>query len=107
MVMNRGCVNSLFSADDPAPVVLANDGGSAPVLVVSCHAGRHVPEGLDNLGLEEDVLNSHEGWDIGAGMAAERLCDRFDAPGVFGGYSRLVIDCNRRLSDPGPDKGRY
>jgi predicted N-formylglutamate amidohydrolase len=31
---------------------------------------------------------------------ARRMAEALDAPAVIGGYSRLVIDCNRRLDDP-------
>jgi predicted N-formylglutamate amidohydrolase len=45
-------------------------------------------------------LDRHIGWDIGAEPLTRRLADRFDAPAIIASYSRLVIDCNRALSDP-------
>src|SRR5262249_12842041 len=42
----------------------------------------------------------HIGWDIGIAKLTRRLAAALDAPAVLGTYSRLVIDCNRRLNDP-------
>jgi predicted N-formylglutamate amidohydrolase len=59
-----------------------------------------VPVALDNLGLPPAALEQHIAWDIGAGALARSLALRLDAPAVLAGYSRLVVDCNRRLEDP-------
>ena len=61
------------------------------------HASHAVPESLGNLGLDSRDLERHIGWDIGAAEVTRRLAERFDAPAVLSGYSRLVIDCNRKL----------
>ena len=61
------------------------------------HASHAVPESLGNLRLAARDLERHIGWDIGAAEVTRRLAERFDAPAVFSGYSRLVIDCNRKL----------
>ena len=61
------------------------------------HASHAVPESLGNLRLASRDLRRHIGWDIGAAEVTRRLAERFDAPAVFSGYSRLVIDCNRKL----------
>ena len=61
------------------------------------HASHAVPESLGNLRLASRDLERHIGWDIGAAEVTRRLAERFDAPAVFSGYSRLVIDCNRKL----------
>lgn len=86
---------------DPAPITRFNASGRAPVLVLCDHASNAVPSWVGDLGVSDDALNSHIGWDIGALAMAERLAERMDAPGVFSGYSRLVLDCNRPLSHPG------
>jgi predicted N-formylglutamate amidohydrolase len=49
--------------------------------------------------LDEEQLREHIGWDIGARTVTEALAQRFDAPAVLAGVSRLVIDCNRDLAD--------
>lgn len=85
---------------NPAPFTRFNETGRAPVLVLCDHASNAVPSWIGGLGISNDALKSHIGWDIGALWMAERIAERADAPGVFSGYSRLVLDCNRPLSHP-------
>jgi len=59
-----------------------------------------VPHRLGSLGLPASELDRHIGWDIGAEPLTRRLASRFNAPAIITSYSRLVIDCNRALSDP-------
>jgi len=59
------------------------------------HAGRAIPAALGDLGLPEGIIDTHIGWDIGAGRLARRVAERLGAPLVSQRYSRLVIDCNR------------
>lgn len=59
------------------------------------HASNRVPSRLANLGLSEQQLASHIGWDPGAALLARELSARLDAPLLLSNYSRLVIDCNR------------
>jgi predicted N-formylglutamate amidohydrolase len=42
-------------------------------------------------------LARHIAWDIGAAETARRLAALLDAPAVLAGFSRLVIDANRRV----------
>jgi len=90
----------LLAPDEPAAFELINDGGSARVLLVCDHASRRIPRGLDNLGLDELALRRHIACDIGAVDVARRLSGILDAPAILASYSRLVVDCNRHLSDP-------
>jgi predicted N-formylglutamate amidohydrolase len=90
----------LITAQDGPPVEFAHETGQAPVLLTCDHASRAVPQALGNLGLADDLLARHIGWDIGAAVVTRRLARRLDAPAVLCGYSRLVIDCNRYLNDP-------
>ena len=90
----------LVGASDPPPYTLFNTRGAAPALVVCDHASRAIPAALDNLGLAPAALDLHIAWDIGAAALARSLALRLDAPAVLAGYSRLVVDCNRRLEDP-------
>ena len=93
--MNVDLSSSLLGKTDPEPVeVLYGDKLSDLVLVCE-HAGRAVPEKLDCLGVSEEILNSHRGWDIGAETVARQIADLLGAPLVIQRYSRLVIDCNR------------
>jgi len=90
----------LLGPDDPAPVRIVNPGGTAPVLIVCDHASNAVPAALHGLGLAERDLHRHIAYDIGAAGVTEGLAARLDAPAVLSGYSRLVIDTNRRLDHP-------
>jgi predicted N-formylglutamate amidohydrolase len=63
------------------------------VLIVGDHASNHVPSGIE-LGIDQAVLETHIGWDIGVAALALAL----GAPAWLGHVSRLVIDLNR---DPG------
>lgn len=69
-------------------------------LVLTCeHASCAVPEPYANLGLAPATLRDHIGWDIGAAAVTEGLAKQLAAPAVMSEVSRLVIDCNRGLSD--------
>lgn len=68
-----------------------------PAVVVCDHASNAVPQALGQLGLSQRQLRDHIAWDVGAGALAEVLAQCLELPLVSAGYSRLVIDCNRRL----------
>lgn len=70
-------------------------------MLLACdHASRAFPDALGRLGLPDEATWRHIAWDIGAAELTRALSDRLDATAVLAGYSRLVIDCNRRLEDP-------
>ena len=87
----------LLAPDDVSPFDVQGRDGRSPFFIICDHAGRLVPPSLGSLGLSEDRLASHIGWDIGAGAVARRLGAALGAPVVMQRYSRLVIDCNRPL----------
>ena len=89
----------LLGAGDPPPFEIVNPEGTAGFAILCDHASNRVPAALDHLGLAPAELERHIAWDIGAAALTRRLAARFDAPAVLAGYSRLVIDCNRRLED--------
>jgi predicted N-formylglutamate amidohydrolase len=89
----------LIAATDPPAVEFCHERGQAPVLLTCDHASRRVPKALDNLGLADELIARHIGWDIGAAEVTRRLAPLLDAPAILAGYSRLVIDCNRRPED--------
>ncbi len=86
---------SLLGAGDPPVYRTVNATGTAPVLLLCCHAGRAVPGALGDLGLDDELRARHIGWDIGAEPLTLRLAERLNAPAVLGTYSRLVVDPNR------------
>lgn len=95
-----GVASALIGAGDPPPFEWVNRDGAARAVLISDHAGRAIPGALGALGLDEAALARHIAWDIGIGDVTRRLAKRLDAPAVLASYSRLVIDCNRRLDDP-------
>lgn len=85
----------LLKKDDPAPCICGRGLGAAS-FVLSCeHAGTAVPHVLGDLGLAQEDLRDHIGWDPGALWLTEALSERLGASFVAQAYSRLVIDCNR------------
>lgn len=71
-----------------------------PVLLVCDHASNRIPAELDGLGLSDELLATHIGWDIGAGAVSKALGEALEVPVLQASTSRLVVDCNRRLDDP-------
>jgi predicted N-formylglutamate amidohydrolase len=84
---------------DPAAFEIVNPAGKALVVFICDHAGRAIPARLGRLGLDEGALGRHIAWDIGIAELTRRLAHQFDAAAVLSAYSRLVVDCNRRLGD--------
>jgi len=93
-------VPPLLDPDEPPAVTVANPEGPAAVLIVCDHAANRVPRRLARLGLPDAELERHIGWDIGAADVSLHMAHRLGAPAVLAGYSRLVVDLNRRLDDP-------
>jgi predicted N-formylglutamate amidohydrolase len=90
----------LIGPGDPPPFTVYNGSGSAPFLLVCDHASRRFPAAMRQLGLADWVLERHVAWDIGSDELTRCLADRFDAPAVLAGYSRLIVDLNRQLHHP-------
>lgn len=95
----RTIANSLVGPGDPPSFQVANPEGRAALLLVCDHASRQFPAAMRALGLPEAATLQHIAWDIGAADLTRALARRFDAPAVLAGYSRLLIDCNRALTD--------
>ncbi|MBP7065315.1 N-formylglutamate amidohydrolase [Ferrovibrio sp.] len=77
-----------------------NGAGRAPVVLLCDHASHAVPPELGDLGLSQEQITRHIGWDIGAAALTEKLSQALDAPALLAGYSRLVADINRAPDDP-------
>ncbi len=79
---------------------LLNPDGAAPILLVCDHASRAFPPHLGTLGVPEPDTFEHIAWDIGAAELTCGLAVALGAPAVLCRWSRLVVDCNRRLDHP-------
>ena len=90
----------LLGPGDPPPFAIVNPIGRGRALLIADHAGRAIPRRLGRLGLDEAALARHIAWDIGIEATTRALSALLDSPAAIAGYSRLVIDCNRRLDDP-------
>jgi len=88
-------VRDFLTDNDPNPIEIVNAESGHPVVFVCEHAGKAIPERLGNLGIQQEELNTHIGWDIGAEAVTRKMATAMGAPAIFQRYSRLVIDCNR------------
>jgi len=90
----------LIGPGDAPPFTTYNDHGQASVLLVADHASPYFPASMNQLGLADWVLERHVASDLGSGMLARFLADELDAQLVLAGFSRLIVDPNRKLDDP-------
>jgi len=81
------------------PATLHNVAGKARLLLTCEHASPSIPERYGNLGLAAEALYDHIGWDIGAATLTRELCAFLDTAAVLSNVSRLVVDCNRQITD--------
>lgn len=86
----------LLGPEDKAPFYVLNEDSALPYIIVCEHAGRNVPQSLDNLGLDDEDFNCHYAVDLGAKEMTEALSVELGAMTVVANYSRLVVDLNRR-----------
>ncbi|HEX7761185.1 MAG TPA: N-formylglutamate amidohydrolase [Caulobacteraceae bacterium] len=80
---------------------MRNPHGASPLLLLGDHAGLAIPAALGRLGLADADLGRHIACDIGVAGLGAALSRSLDAVFISQRYSRLVIDCNRALADPG------
>lgn len=92
--------SALLGPNDPPPYCILENEPSWPVLLVCDHASNQIPASLNGLGVPAAKLETHLCLDIGAAKLTRYLSDQLMLPAVMAGYSRLVVDCNRRLDDP-------
>ncbi len=86
----------MLGLDEPAPFTIVNPSGRSSFLLTCDHASNYIPRTFDRLGLEETELARHIAYDIGIAEVTLRLARLIDAPAILGGFSRLVVDPNRR-----------
>lgn len=78
---------------------ILNPNGTFPVVLTCEHASCALPPEYGTLGIPPDELRRHIGWDIGAGAVVQEIIQHTDSTAILSQYSRLLIDCNRDLSD--------
>ncbi|MBL3656947.1 N-formylglutamate amidohydrolase [Fulvivirga sediminis] len=68
-------------------------------IIITCeHAGNYIPKDYHFLfSNQEDVLETHRGWDPGALIIAKYLARQLDAPLFYQKISRLLLETNRSL----------
>jgi predicted N-formylglutamate amidohydrolase len=93
--------SEFLAPDEPAPFSILNPASGKPLLLVCDHASRLIPRVLGDLGLDPLARRCHLAIDIGAKALATQLAHSLGVTAVLAGYSRLVVDCNRDLLDPG------
>ncbi|MEM6808704.1 MAG: N-formylglutamate amidohydrolase [Pseudomonadota bacterium] len=90
---------ALLGPNEPPPYEILNADATRPLLLVCEHASRRVPDQLHGA-YPEMLLDTHYGCDIGTEPLVRQLAESLGARAVIARYSRIVIDCNRRLDDP-------
>jgi predicted N-formylglutamate amidohydrolase len=91
---------TLLEPDEPPAFRVENPDGQSPYFLTCDHASARIPRKLGSLGVAAEDLQRHIAWDIGAAGVAVKLARALDAFAILSGYSRLVIDCNRRPGIP-------
>lgn len=75
---------------------LLNENSDCPLILTCEHASAQIPEEYHNLGLPEEELSRHIARDKGVKEIVELLAKGLGCFAIMGGYSRLLIDLNRR-----------
>lgn len=98
---HQGIVHALLSPDEPGPFTVLNPLAEQPILLNCEHASSRFPKALGDLGLDPFARRCHLAVDIGAGPVTRKLAKSLGVTAVVHNYSRLIVDCNRQLMDPG------
>jgi len=71
-------------------------------VLLSCeHAGNVIPASMRYMRIPKKILNSHLGYDIGAGHLAKVVAHHLQSPLHFNQMSRLLMDFNRSIDAKG------
>lgn len=98
---NNNRLSALLAVNEPGPFRVINPLAELPVLLVCDHASCRFPASLGDMGLDPFARRCHLAIDIGAGPLAESLAESLGVTAVVHNYSRLIVDGNRHLMDPG------
>lgn len=72
------------------------------IIILSCeHASNHFPAKYQHLIKSDAILQSHRGYDIGAEAVCKGLARALNAKFVLADVSRMLIDFNRSVTNPG------
>ncbi len=93
-------MSGLLRPDEGEPVIVVNEDGKSPVVLICEHAGKVIPRALGSMQLSDEDLARHIAWDIGAEAVSRLVAKTLDAPLLLQRYSRLVYDCNRPPESP-------
>ncbi len=88
----------LATGDKPAFEVIDAPRKKSPILIVCDHASNYIPLGLGGLGIDQQHLQQHIAYDIGAAGVSRNMAHDMGVTTVLGGFSRLVLDPNRFLT---------
>ena len=92
--------SDFLAPGEPQPFEVIDAEAAYPALLVCDHATNRIPKCLGGLGVSPVDLETHFALDIGAANVTRVMSVSMSLPAVLSGYSRLVVDCNRRLDDP-------
>ncbi len=88
-----------FDVPPAPPFTILNPNGTFPVVLTCEHASYALPPAYGTLGIPADELQRHIGWDIGARAVVQEMLQHIYSTAILSQYSRLLIDCNRAVSD--------
>jgi predicted N-formylglutamate amidohydrolase len=91
---------ALLGADEPGPVEIVAATTQLPLVLTCDHASNRIPRSLGGMAVPPAALERHIAWDPGAREVTRIIAERTGATALLCCYSRLVVDCNRRLDDP-------
>ena len=80
--------------------IIVNQGTNTDYLVICDHASNRIPKNYNNLGLNQETIESHRAYDIGISDVAMAISKKMECPLIMANFSRLLIDPNRGIDDP-------
>lgn len=83
-----------------APYTRIDGDATCGWLIVCDHASNELPREYGTLGLPQQQLERHIGYDIGAAGVTRELARLTGAPALLANFSRILIDPNRGEDDP-------
>ena len=89
---------NFLCSEDPPPFEVRHEESHKGVILTCEHAGNLLPLSLQDRGITSEHLQEHYAWDIGVRLLTEIISDRLMVPTIFGTYSRLVVDLNRKIT---------